>query len=303
LFEKDEEKIMIHSETMRLFCLAGLLCCVLTPTQASPKADAHTSSKADAHTSSKAEPSQSFAALPFIDPEEIASTGHSLTLTKEGDGSVQRLDWQDAKQEYQQALDLWPNNLDALYGLAKCSQAAGDMAKAVGYYHQAIYSANPADKGFRETHTNRLMEFALLLNKAGQTTEAMFVYNHAASALDYQDSDMHNGKPYLKVLLPELAAEPTSPEQVQYTPERLQALANTALAHEEAGFGSEKEAYAHTQEAVKLYPDSAVTHYYRGEVISGPVHSAEAKAEYQKALDLGDDATVAAAKERMSVLR
>jgi tetratricopeptide (TPR) repeat protein len=107
----------------------------------------------------------------------------------------------------------------------------------------------------------------------------------------------------MKVLLPELAAEPTSPEQVQYTPERLQALADTALAHEEKGFGSDKEAYAHTQEAVKLYPDSPVTHYYRGEVLLGPVHSAEAKAEYQKAVELGDDATVAAAKKRIEQFR
>lgn len=285
---------MIHSKTMCLFCLAGLLCGILAPVQADPKADAQASSKAGT--------SQSFGSLPLIDPEEIASTGHSLALTKEGDISVQRSNWKVAQQEYQEALDLWPDNLDALYGLAKCSQAAGDQAKALTYYRQAIYSTNPADKGFRENNTSRLMEFALLLNKARQTAEAMFVYNHAAFLLDFEDSENHGGKPYLKVLLPELAAEPTLPEQVQYTPERLQALADTALAHEEMGFGSSKEALNHMQEAIKLYPDSAVTHYYLGEALLAPTQRADAKTAYKKAVELGNDATAAAAKERLAVM-
>ena len=285
---------MIYSKSICLW-LAGSLCGIPIPVQAAPKADTQ--------THSKSVPSQSFASLPFIDPEAAANTAHSVTLTKEGDGRVQRLDWQNAKQDYQQALDLWPDNSDALYGLAKCSLAAGDQTKAIAYYRKAIYSDNPAAKGFGETNTSRLMEFALLLNKAGLAAEAMFVYNHAAYALDYEDSENHGGKPFLKVLLPELAAEPASPEQVAYTPERLQALADTALAHEEQGPDNIKAAQAHTQEAVKLYPDSAVTHYYRGESLLEPIHSAEAKAEYQKAVELGDDRTVAAAKERLTPSR
>ena len=162
-----------------------------------------------------------------------------------------------------------------------------------------------------------------MLNKAGQTAEAIFVYNHAASALDYQDSDNHNGEPYLKVLLPELALAPTSPEQVQYTSAHLQALANTALSYEEKGFGSDKEAIAHMQEAVRLHPDSAVIQYYLGEtltcryyvVLDSPIRDKKVlwagyeedkkamAATYKKAAELGDDATVAAAKERLGVSR
>jgi tetratricopeptide (TPR) repeat protein len=88
---------------------------------------------------------------------------------------------------------------------------------------------------------------------------------------------------------------------VQYTPEHLQALADTALAHEEKGFGLNKEAIAHMNEAVKLYPDSAVTHYYLGEAF--PSRTPEQKAAYQKAAELGDDRTVAAAKERLIPFR
>jgi len=231
----------------------------------------------------------------------------AFDLVKTGDAFAQSGDWRNAQSQYQQALGLSPDqglgHQLALYGLIAYCRATGDTVKGLDYSRQAIYHHGSAAEGFFENNTEKLMQFALLLNKTGQSGEAMTVYNHAAYALDYQDSQYNGGKPHLKVLLPGVTAAPNLPTQVQYTPEHLQALADTALAHEEAGFGSEKEAYAHTQEAVKLYPDSAVTHYYRGEVISGPVHSAEAKTEYQKALDLGDDATVAAAKERMSVLR
>ncbi len=55
---------------------------------------------------------------------------------------------------------------------------------------------------------------------------------------------------------------------------------------------------AHMQEAVKLYPDSAVTHYYLGEAF--PTRTPEQKAAYQKAAELGDERTVAAAKERLT---
>ncbi len=241
----------------------------------------------------------SFASLPMIDPDEAKQENNSVDFSKQGDTSLQRLNWRGAQQEYQEALRLWPGNMEALYGLGKCSQTAGDQVKAVEYYRKAVYTGNTSDKGFRETNTTRLMEFALLLNRAGQSSEAVLVYNHAAHALDYQDSQFNGGKPNLKVLLPELVMERTLPEQVQYTPEHLHALADTALAHENH---DAKEERAQMQEAVKLFPDSPVTHYYLGDVLLR-ANDPEAKAAYQKAIELGNDQTVAAAKERLTQVR
>lgn len=278
---------MLHWKTLCSVCLAAPILCGLASTQAVPKAKSMAP----------------YAALPAPDEEKTANLYTSLALCKQGDASAQRLAWKQAQQEYQQALDLWPGNSDALYGLAQCSQLTGDQAKAVEYYRKAVYSDNPADKGFGETHTNRLMQFVLLLNKTGQVAEALSVYNHAAAALDYEDGDVQHGKQKLKVLLPEVVVERTLGDQVQYTPERLQALADTALAHEEMGFGSDKEALAHIKEAVKLFPDTAVTHYYFGEVLRG-FNDPGAKAAFEKAAQLSDDAvTVAAAKERVTQSR
>jgi Flp pilus assembly protein TadD len=89
---------------------------------------------------------------------------------------------------------------------------------------------------------------------------------------------------------------------VRYTPERLQALADTAIAHEELGFGLDKEAVAHMQEAIKLFPDSPVTHFYLGEALSrkDPV---AAKAAYRKAAELGDNQTRAVVDERLGTAK
>ncbi len=231
---------------------------------------------------------------------------------KLGDADAELKNWSRSATYYQEALDIWPQNTEALYGLGRCAAATGDLAHAISYYHTAVYVPSPntlntygtvPGDGFQTNDIEHLMQFAVLLNKAGQTAEALTVYNHAAYILDYRDSQFTGGKPFLKVMLPELAFVPASPDQVQYTAARLQALANTALAYEEKGFGSGKEATAHMREAVKLYPESPVTQYYLGEALLGPRYSTESKAAFQKAIDLGDEKTGAAAKERMKMLR
>ncbi|MGI4788258.1 MAG: hypothetical protein ACRYFS_05350 [Janthinobacterium lividum] len=236
--------------------------------------------------------------------QELVQETQAYALVKSGDEAAKAGDWTIAEQSYQEALEVSPayglGYQLSLYGLIACCHATGDTTQGLAYSRQAIYRHGSAVEGFHENDTEKLMQFALLLNKTGQSVEAISVYNRAASLLDYRDSQYNGGNPYLKVLLPELAEEPTVSEPVRYTPERLQALAKTALAHEEIA-NNNKEAQAYMRDAVKLYPDSAVTYYYLGEAL--PSRTPEQIAAYQKAVGLGDDATVAAAKERLKVLR
>jgi tetratricopeptide (TPR) repeat protein len=208
-----------------------------------------------------------------------------------------------AIDSYKAAIDISPADGLAYRRLAEAYTAIGKLEEASRAFHKFLvegFGPGNGNGGVSDV-ADEWAEYALVLVKTGQPAEAIQRYNHAASLLDFQDSKYNGGKPFLKVLLPELAVEPTSPAQVQYTPERLQALADTVLSHEERGFGSDKEAMAHMQEAVKLYPDSAVTYYYLGEAF--PSRTPEQKAAYQKAVELGDEATVAAAKERLAVFR
>lgn len=223
-----------------------------------------------------------------------ADIAHGEALMKAGnlDGAV------DA---FQQMIAYDPNDGLAYRRMAEAYAAAGRLPEASRAFHKFLVEGfGPGTNGGVGDDADEWAEYALVLVKTGQPTEAIRCYNHAASLLDFEDSENHGGKPFLKVLFPEVVMDDALPAQVAYTPERLQALADAVLAHEEMGFGSSKEAMAHMQEAVKLYPNSAVTHYYLGEAL--PSRSPEQKAAYQKAAELGDDATAAAAKERLAVL-
>ena len=243
-------------------------------------------------------------AISNVGPAEVAA---SDAFREQGEAEMKKGYLSAARNDYEQALSLWPESKDALYDAAECAAAAVDYPRALAYYRTAIYSSDPSrygtvpGDGFQENDVSRLMQFASVLSRAGQVSEALFVYNRAAHLLDYEDSQYHDGNPTLKVLFPEVVMGDALPGQVQYTPERLQALADTVLAHEEMGLEHGPEAVDHAREAVTLYPESAVTHYYLGDVIL--LRTPEQKAAYKKAAELGDDRTAAAAKERLAVLR
>lgn len=208
-----------------------------------------------------------------------------------------------AIDSYKATLDIRPDDGLAYWCLAETYTATGKLDEASRAFHKFLvegFGPGNGNGGVSNT-ADEWAEYALVLAKTNQLAEAVQAYNHAAYLLDYEVAGPNKGQPKVKVLLPELSAEPTAPEQVAYTPQRLQALADTALAYGERGPDSEKKAIAHMKEAVKLYPDSAVTHYYLGEAF--PSRTPEQKAAYQKAAELGDEQTVAAAKERLVVLR
>lgn len=244
-------------------------------------------------------PSSSAISAPGVGPkggvDAVSQAGESALLSKDGDIAQGKNDWETAQKEYSKALDLWPDNPVALYGSAKCAETDGDTAAAIGYYRTAIYSHDtkvygtvPGD-GYRTNDVGRMMEFVLLLSQSHQDAEAQKVYKRASHVLNYQDSQFHGGKPFLKVLLPEFGP---GPGQTVYTPQRLQAMAHVTLSLLSAGFDG-KVAIPEIQKALQLYPDSAVVYYYLGERLFAKSDKG-AKAAYQKAAQL-DGAQVGAA--------
>ena len=144
----------------------------------------------------------------------------------------------------------------------------------------------------------RLMEYVLLLSQAGQVDEARRVYNRAIHLLDY---DPASGRPREKVLLPELG---DGSGQLPDTPQRLQAMAHLALGMElfaYSGYADQKP-LEQFQWAADLAPDSAATQFYLGKYLFGK-NAPGAKAALEKAVQLGDDQTTAAAKEYLRLTR
>ncbi len=242
---------------------------------------------------------------------------HGQDLLKSGHAS-------DAAAEFQHALDYVPTDGLAYQRLAEACVALGKLNEASQAFHKVLIEGfGLGFSGGVGGNADVWAEYSLVLAKTNQPAEAIQMYNHAAFLLDYEDSQYHGGQPILKVPLPEAMTKPASPNQVQYTPERLQALADTALAYGEMGIGSNKEAITHMKEAAKLYPNSGTVQYYLGEALSSsgyvfldsPVKDKAAAwtafqedkkattVAYKKAAELGDDRASTAAKERLAVAR
>jgi len=198
---------------------------------------------------------------PFdIDPATFRRIVASTKLSQQGASDLKNGDWQKAEDGFRQALALLPDNDEATYGLAQCADHAGDTATAVAYYRRNIYTSDPPRYGtvlgdeFKENSVDRLMQFALLLNKAGQVDESVSIFNHAIVLFNY-GAEGHRLPP---VTLPAIGSRIGD---TPYTPQRLKALADIALSWDEF---DHKVQLQELQEATQLAPDMAVTWLYLG---------------------------------------
>ena len=223
----------------------------------------------------------------IIDPRILETAQNVTEVILHGESLLKAGKTEAALHSFEQAMTYQPNDPLALERIAETYAATGRVAEANQTYHKLFYEARWQGVGGTP---GVYLGYAIILAKTGNPIDAMRFYAEGTARVNYMD-----GKQNLKVLLPEVVEERTLPDQVRYTPERLQALAETAIANEELGFGLNKEALTHMQEAVKLFPDSPVTHYYLGDAlrIKDP---AAAKAAYEKAAQLGDGQTQAAVK-------
>jgi len=211
---------------------------------------------------------------------DIKHLDDSMVLAKQGDAYANSGNWDQAKECYQKALAIWPDNTFALYGVGNYAALTGNTNNAIGYYRKAVYSDNPyqSSDGIRENNAGRLMEYALLLSQAGQQKEALAIYRRGAHVLNYLD-----GKPNLVVPLPDF-----EPGEWVNTPKHLQAMAHIGLAIDKAGFGN-ASVEKHLQQAVALAPDSPLPYFYRAEhEKKSPAGYKKAKADYALAQQFGD---------------
>ncbi len=228
---------------------------------------------------------------------------HNSQVVSQGEQQLQSGDIEDAVTTLQTVLGLPAIDENAaLRGLAHCAAAAGDLQDEVSFLRPTIYSDNPAlggtvfGDGYRENNVPRLMEFALALDQTGQTKEAISVYNRAIGLSNYDGIQQRH-----KVMLPYLGS---APGQEAYTPQKLQANAHLAIfvdMFEFEGYGS-PEPLVHLQQALNLAPNSAAAHYYLGHYLYGK-NDHGAKAELEKAVQLGNNETAAASREILSLVR
>ena len=220
------------------------------------------------------------AALEPGDLEALARFDKGVKLAHRGTAETKQGNWPQAEEHYRQALAIWPENREALYGLGQHAEAVGDVAGAIAYYRTAIYTNDPnqSSDGFRENNGSRLMEYAILLSEAGQAKEALTIYRRAEHVVDYID-----GHQNVDVLLPTFR-----PGGWAYTPKRLRAMAHIGIALDING-NDDKAARVHLQKAVALAPDSPLSYFYRGQAeYKWFGQYDKAKADYEYARQFGN---------------
>jgi hypothetical protein len=164
-----------------------------------------------------------------IPPALQAKDARVAALCQDAEAQIKKGDLAVAASDYHQAVILDPLYRNNIYSEAECEASLGDIDSAIGTYRQAVYTdggdadATTPEGGCRETDVSRLMEYALVLNRAGDAQEAVSVYNHAATLLDFDPRQ----KGYEPVLLPQFGSETG---QEDYTPQRLTAMADLATA-------------------------------------------------------------------------
>jgi tetratricopeptide (TPR) repeat protein len=210
-----------------------------------------------------------------------------------GDAAWAKGDFAEAEADYRKAVDLWPEDTAALYGLGQCAARVGDPAAAVVFYRQAVYRHDvpPPQIGYSDNRPYRLLEYAQLLAQTGEKDEALRIYQHAVGLLNYED-----GVPNLKVPLPEFGAG-THPTAAQF-----RAMILVGIAIDREGWDN-KRVEANLDEAVALMPDSPIPYYYRAKY--DEAHAGKrnlARPDFERAEQLGDAKTVAAAQEYLSHL-
>jgi tetratricopeptide (TPR) repeat protein len=88
---------------------------------------------------------------------------------------------------YEQALQLYPTDFEALIGLGDCKETlTGDPKAAIPYYRKALFDSTTGD--FRKnTYFNdtTLLTAALLFQRASEMPEALKLYNRAAKQMRY----------------------------------------------------------------------------------------------------------------------
>lgn len=224
-----------------------------------------------------------------LDPRLVAAGQNANEAITRGEALHRQGKTEAALSAFKNAMQYIPNDPLALERIAETYASAGRVVEADRTYHSLFTEARWQSVGGSPTV---YLGYALVLAKLGHSEPAKKFYDEGAAMLNYMD-----GKKNLKLSLPLFGS---GADPLPYTPQRLEALAETAIAQGESAFGDEKEALAHLHEAAYLYPDSPIVQFYLGEQLHRMQKKGD-KAAYAKAAALGDEQVGAAVEEAMKV--
>jgi tetratricopeptide (TPR) repeat protein len=212
---------------------------------------------------------------------------HSIAITKNNPLAYSNLGyylynhghWEEAIEDYHQALRMNPSDYASYDNLGFCYYNQGHLEEAITNYQQAL-RINPND-------ANTLNNLGTALTRRKQLPEAIQCYEAALRARpDYPDA--HNN---LGVVLDEIGRTGEAIRHynmaLRLAPDDVQAHNN--LANALAGQGQVNEAINHYRQALRLNPDFTQALNNLGWMLAGQSEYGEAIACYTRALKLKPD--------------
>ena len=185
----------------------------------------------------------------------------------------------EAIQQYQRALEIKPDFVEARYNLANALAAQGRSTEAVEQYQKAFeYRPDNA-----EEHNN----LGTVLLGQGRSTEAIQQYQKALEIKsDFAEARYNLGN---ALAAQGRIAEATEQyeQALRIKPDYVEARSN--LANALAAQGRSAEAIQQYQKVLETKPDNAGARNNLGTVLLGQGRSVEAVEQYQKALDIKPD--------------
>ena len=214
-------------------------------------------------------------------PALLATERKSQEALARGEAALKAGSLEDAMSAFQEALSYEPDNGLAYQRLAEAQTAAGDLTDAAASYRTVLYKWpgkgwSGSENGDPVVH----MQFALLLMRLNQRTEALSVYQHGYQLLQSEEAPTATtpaGGP-----LPQMLIAP------DFTAAQLEAGADTVIAIHKYHWISQDLSLADFQHVLRLQPDSAISYFYLGQIYkfqSG--HGADAVKAFHKAAQLG----------------
>ncbi len=199
--------------------------------------------------------------------------------------------------------------------LGDALEANGETEKAIWMYRQWVYRDRGRDwvedgksltemvkqatgnnwTSSRGIAPDVLMRYALLLSKTGRYAEACQVYEWGLIPFQSGIQEEQEERDFALNMTAETFNKP-----------RFEAMALTLYGRSNIGTvidgflcGQDEEAILAYQKALRLRPNYAITHYYLGLSLERTGKKAEAKAAYQKAVELGTGELVRRAKSEL----
>ncbi|MGO9527950.1 MAG: tetratricopeptide repeat protein [Verrucomicrobiia bacterium] len=230
-----------------------------------------------------------------------------------------------AIDEYQKALEIKPDFLEARFNLANALASLGRSAEAIEQYQKA-FEINP-------DNANAHNSLGTVLLQQGRTADAIEQYQQALrikpdfaqahynlgnalvsagrlhDAIDQYQQALRSKPDYTEALGNlgnALLVAGNVEDAIGHLREVLRLQPNSANAHINLGnallrAGNVEDAVGHLREALRLMPDSAVAHYNLGNALLQSGRAPEAIDQYQQALRIKPDFTQA--RDKLARLR